>query len=72
MPFNKDEILSLPAEEKIALAEELWSSVEEELLQDSDEEVLFAEQRLKMHNENPGESMSLESFKRYFADKYGF
>jgi putative addiction module component (TIGR02574 family) len=72
MPFNKDEILSLPAEEKIALAEELWSSVEEELLQDSDEEVLFAEQRLKMHNENPGEGMSLESFKKYFADKYGF
>jgi putative addiction module component (TIGR02574 family) len=72
MPFNKDEILSLPAEEKIALAEELWSSVEEELLQDSDEEVLFAEQRLKMHNENPGEGMSLESFKKFFADKYGF
>lgn len=72
MPFNKDEILSLPAEEKIALAEELWSSVEEELLPDSDEEILFAEQRLKMHNENPGEGMSLESFKKYFADKYGF
>ena len=46
--------------------------MEEELVQDSDEEVLFAEQRLKMHNENPGEGMSLESFKRYFADEYGF
>jgi len=29
MPYNKKELLSLPAEEKIELAEELWSSVEE-------------------------------------------
>jgi putative addiction module component (TIGR02574 family) len=72
MSFNKDEILSLPPEEKIALAEELWSSVEEELLPDSNEEILFAEQRLKMHEENPVEGMSLESFKKYFTDKYGF
>ncbi len=72
MSFNKDEILSLSAEEKIALAEELWSSVEEELLPDSNEEIAFAEERLKMHEQNPDEGMSLESFKKYFADKYGF
>lgn len=72
MPFNKSEIFSLPAKEKIELAEQLWSSVEEELLQDSDEEILFAEQRLKMHEEDSSDVMSLESFKKYFADKYGF
>lgn len=72
MSFNKDEILSLSLQEKIALAEELWSSVEEELLPVSDDEINFAEERLKMHKENPSEGMSLASFKKYFADKYGF
>lgn len=72
MSFNKDEILSLPAEEKVALAEELWSSVEEEFLTDSSEEVSFAEQRLKLHEQNPDEQMSFQLFKKYFADKYGF
>ncbi|HYJ64208.1 MAG TPA: addiction module protein [Parafilimonas sp.] len=72
MSFNKDEILSLTPQEKIALAEELWSSVEEELLPVSNDEIRFAEERLKMHEENPLEGMSLASFKKYFADKYGF
>lgn len=72
MPFNKTEILSLPAEEKIALAEELWSSVEEEFMPVSNDEISFAEQRLKLHEANPSEGMSLDSFKKYFADKYGF
>lgn len=72
MSFNKDEILSLSAEEKIALAEELWSSVEEELLPGSNDEIFFAEQRLKMHKKNPSEGMNLELFKKYFSDKYGF
>lgn len=62
MPFNKEELLSLPAEEKIALAEELWSSVEEERLPVTDEEIAFAEERLKLHNENPTEGMSVEEF----------
>ena len=55
MSFNKAEILSLSPQEKIALAEELWTSVEEELLPASDDEIKFAEQRLKMHEENPSE-----------------
>ncbi len=29
MRYNKEDLLSLPANEKIALAEELWSSVED-------------------------------------------
>jgi len=71
MPINKAEILSLPAEEKIALAEELWSSVEEEMRPVTDDEISFALERLKMHETNPDEGMSLDIFKKYFADKYG-
>jgi putative addiction module component (TIGR02574 family) len=70
MSFNKSELLSLPAKEKIELAEALWSSVEEEILTTQDEKA-FAEERLKLHEANPGEGMTLEAFKKYFADKYG-
>ena len=72
MSYNKKELLSLPAEEKITLAEELWSSVEEELMPVTDEEIAFAEERLKMHEANPNKGMSNDELKKYFADKYGF
>jgi putative addiction module component (TIGR02574 family) len=72
MPYNKKELLSLPPEEKIELAEELWSSVEEELMPITEEEIAFAEERLKMHEANPDEGMSLEELKKYFIEKYGF
>ena len=72
MPYNKKELLALPPEEKIELAEELWSSVEEELLPVTDEEIAFAEERLKTHQANPDEGMSMEELKKYFAEKYGF
>ena len=72
MPVNKEELLALSAEEKIALAEELWGSVENELLPITDEEVAFAEERLKMHEANPNEGVSLEELKNHFAKKYGF
>ncbi len=71
MPYNKEELLSLPAEEKIALAEELWSSVEDEHLPVTDEEITFAEERLRLHNENSAEGMSIEEFKKIFSDKHG-
>ena len=64
--------MSLPVNEKVALAEELWSSVEEKLMPLTDEEIAFAEERLKMHETNPNEGMSLEELKNYFAEKYGF
>jgi hypothetical protein len=64
MPFNKAEILSLPSEEKIALAEELLPKTEDE--------ILFVKERLQIHQTNPEEGMSIEAFKKYFADKYGF
>ncbi len=71
MSYNKKELLALPAKEKINLAEELWSSVENELLPITDEEIAFAEARLKMHESNPSEGISLKEFKNYFTKKYG-
>ena len=72
MSYNKKELLSLPPDEKVALAEELWSSVEEELMPITNEELAFAEERLRMHEANPDEGVSLEELKKYFAEKYGF
>ena len=72
MPVNKEELLALSATEKIALVEELWGSVENELLPITDEEVAFAEERLKMHEANPNERVSLKEFKNHFAKKYSF
>ncbi len=63
--------MSLSAKEKIEIAEELWSSVEEEVLP-TKEEIVFAVERLQLHEANPNEGMSVEEFKKYFADKYGF
>jgi putative addiction module component (TIGR02574 family) len=67
MSYNKKELLSLPSEEKIELAEELWSSVEEELMPITDEEIAFAEERLRLHEANPKEGMGLEELKKYFS-----
>ncbi len=72
MSYDKKELLSLTADEKLELAEELWSSVEESLMPITNEELAFAEERLKLHEANPTEGMSLEQLKKYFADKYGF
>ncbi len=72
MPYNKEELLSLPPDEKISLAEELWSRVEEELSKISDEEVAFAEERLKLHEANPKERTGIEELKKHFIEKYGF
>ncbi len=72
MPYNKEELLALPPEEKMSLAEELWGSVENELLQITEEDVAFAEERTKMHEANPTESLRLQQFKSLFAKKYGF
>lgn len=71
MPYNKEELLALPDEEKIELAEDLWSSTEEKNLPVTDEEIAFAEERLRLHEENPSAGMSVEEFKKRFADKRG-
>lgn len=71
MPYKKEELLALPDEEKIALAEELWSSVEDKMLPVSDEEIEFAEERLHLHYENPALGLSADEFKKLFSDKHG-
>jgi len=72
MPYNKEQLFSLPPEERVALAEELWSSVEEDVIKISDDEIAFAEERLKLHQQNPNEGMSIEDLKKYFMEKHGF
>lgn len=71
MSYKKEELLALPDEEKIALAEELLSSVEDIHLSVSDEDIVFAEERLRLHKQNPNEGFSVEEFKKLFSDKYG-
>ena len=72
MSYNKEDLIALPAAEKIALAEALWSSVENELMPVTNEEMEFAKERLQQHEENPDEGVSLDKFKIYFKKKYGF
>ncbi|MBC7720794.1 MAG: addiction module protein [Pedobacter sp.] len=71
MSYNTSELLSLPTKDKISLAEALWSSVEEEV-QPTAEEIEFAEERLQLHNATLNDGLSVEAFKNYFKDKYGF
>ena len=72
MAYNKSELLALPAKEKLALAEELCCSVEDELAPVSKDEILFAEERLQLYYANPDDGIGVETFKKYFVDKYGF
>ena len=72
MAYNKSELLTLPVEERLALAEELCCSVEEELAPVSKDEILFAEERLHHHHLKPDDGIGVESFKTYFENKYGF
>lgn len=72
MSYNKKELLNLPAEEKQELAEALWNSIENNSLPVSKEEIAFAEERYKMHLENPGEGMTREELTEKVKSKYGF
>ncbi len=72
MPYNRNELMALPDEEKLALAEELWSSVEEKLAPITEDDIAFAEERLKMHEANPEEGMTWEEVREKLKAKYGF
>jgi putative addiction module component (TIGR02574 family) len=72
MSYNKKELMSLPAKEKLAPVEELWDSIDEELMPITGEEIAFAEERLKMHEGNPDEGMSWEEFRDKIKKKHGF
>ena len=70
--FHKERLFKLSQKEQVQFAEELWGNVEDELLPITDEEVAFAEERLKMHKAKPNEGVNLEGLKNHFAKKYGF
>lgn len=70
--LRKAKLLKLSQKEQVQLAEELWSNVENELMPITDEDVAFAEERLKMHESNPNDGVSLEELKTHFTGKYGF
>jgi len=72
MAYDKKELLALPDQEKLALAEELWGSVEEKIIAITDNEIAFAEERLKMHEANPHEGMSWDEAREKLKAKYGF
>ena len=72
MAYDKKELLALPDEEKLALAEELWGSVEEKMIPVTEDEISFAEERLKMHEANPQEGMSWDEAREKLKAKYGF
>lgn len=70
MEYNTKDLLTLPAKEKIALAEALWSSVEEDV-SPTNEEIAFAEERLALHNATK-EGFTIEDLKKYIHAKHGF
>lgn len=71
MSFEKSVLLALPVNERLALAEELWSSVEDEFHRDSTDEIVFANERLNLHLEEPESGYSVDQLKKYFSDKHG-
>lgn len=72
MAYDKKELLALPDEEKLALAEELWGSVEEKVLAVTEDEIAFAEERLKMHAATPHEGMTWDEAREKLKAKYSF
>ncbi len=72
MPYNKEELMNLPIKEKQELAEALWNSIEDNLLPVTEDEIAFAEERLKLHEANPSSSLTLEELKNKIQKQYGF
>lgn len=72
MPYNREELLNLPVEEKLELVEALWDKIDEDLMPVTKEEIEFAKERLRLHNQNPSEGMTWEELKDKIHEKYGF
>ncbi len=71
MQVQKSILLALPINERLELAEELWSSVEAEFHKDSSDDIAFAKERLNLHLEDPETGYSINQLKKYFSDRYG-
>lgn len=72
MPYNKEELLNLPASEKYELVLDLWESIDDDLLDVTEEEIKFAKKRLQLHRQNPSAGISREELKKKISKKYGF
>ncbi len=72
MPYNKNELMNLPIQEREELAEALWNSIDSNLVSVTKEEVEFAAERLKLHEANPGEGISMGELKNKIQHRYGF
>jgi len=71
MSYDIKELLALPEDEKVILANTLWDSIS--INNDlSEDEIVFIEQRLKEHEENPDDVITWEEIKEKINNKYGF
>jgi len=72
MPYNKEELLKLPVEEKLQLMEDLIASVNEEDKDDDEGLITIAKDRYEQYLKNPEAGMSWDEFKKKVYEKYGF
>lgn len=70
MPYNKEELLKLPVEEKIQLVEDLMESMSND--EENEEELIaIAKERYEQHLKNPDEGISWEEVKKILWAKHG-
>jgi len=73
MAYDLKELMALPNEEKIILANTLWNTVGEESNDElTKEEIEFIEQRLQIHEANPNDGLTWNEVKVKLKEKYGF
>jgi putative addiction module component (TIGR02574 family) len=68
MPYNKNELLTLPLEERKELASDLIDSIladETKPVPDWKKELI--QERIKYHNENPGNGIEWKELKKRFG-----
>ncbi|HMO32860.1 MAG TPA: addiction module protein [Lacibacter sp.] len=71
MPYNEEELLKLPLEEKIRLAEAIWESIDEDELPAAEHEIQIARERYEMYLKNPEAGIPWEEVKKQLFAKYG-
>ena len=73
MAYDINELLALPNEEKISLANQLLETVEQDENEPlSKEEIKFLEERIAIDEQTPGEGLTWEEVKAKLTAKYGF
>ena len=64
MPYNREQLLNLPVAEKYDLVLDLWESIDDNLLDVTEEEIQFAKKRLELHLQDPSAGISREELKK--------